>query len=256
MSELMHLQRCFQIDVLERGTASLAEHLVEDVRCTTEKRLGIYKDAYRIRLREALASNYPHLNQLLGHQAFDSIADGYIDAHRSQHPSIRWYGHGLGSLLAELIPAQPWIGEVAQWEWAINATFDAPDAVPLKAEELGVFSPGDWPQLRFGLHPSVQLLSLHSNAPRIYKALSEQLSRPEATLDGSSWLIWRQELTPRYRSLGASEAAALLVLFANGSFEELCTALCKHHTGTEVPTRAVMLLKEWLSAEMLCSVSL
>ena len=64
-------------------------------RCRLDARLGIYRDAYRVRLIEALDDIYSVLHKLLGDETFVSLAEMFIAANPSVHRSIRWYGREL-----------------------------------------------------------------------------------------------------------------------------------------------------------------
>ena len=65
MSGLLQVQREFQ-DYLLRGERAVGGRVVGTARVPAMTRLGIYAGAYRSRLAEALASNYPALAKLLG----------------------------------------------------------------------------------------------------------------------------------------------------------------------------------------------
>ncbi|HOU66643.1 MAG TPA: DNA-binding domain-containing protein, partial [Thermomonas sp.] len=52
-------------------------------------RLRIHADAYRLRLIEVLANDYPVTAALLDEDRFDDAALGYLQAHPSTHPSLR-----------------------------------------------------------------------------------------------------------------------------------------------------------------------
>jgi hypothetical protein len=251
MSSLADLQRDFQAAVLTGDPAVFASNV--DNRAL--ERIAIYQEAYRIRLREALASNYPQLKVLIGAEAFDSIADTFIDAYPSTHPSIRWFGRELGSMLGDTFPARPWLREFAELEWALSCAFDAADAEVVAMSQLAQCPAAQWPTLTFTFHPSVQCLVLHTNAAQMYKAVTEEQPSPSFTsVDLTSWLIWREDLTPHYRSLAADEADALQALLRGSSFEDMCTRLCTHHVFDAVAARAIELLKNWLNARMICGL--
>ena len=251
MSSLADLQRDFQVAVLTGDRTVFASNV--DNRAL--ERIAIYQEAYRIRLREALASNYPQLKILIGAEAFDSIADTFIDAYPSTHPSIRWFGRELGYMLEETFPARPWLREFAQLEWALSCAFDAADAEVVAMSELAECPAEQWPALTFTFHPSVQCLVLHTNAAQMYKAVTEEQPAPSFTsVDPTWWLVWRDDLTPRYRSLAADEADALHALFSGNSFEDMCTRLCTHHSFDAVAARAIELLQKWLNARMICGI--
>ncbi|HKE96951.1 MAG TPA: hypothetical protein VKB34_21770, partial [Povalibacter sp.] len=135
--------------------------------------------------------------------------------------------------------------------------FDAPDEVIIDESAFAAVAAADWPQLQFRLHPSVQIVTLTTNAPALFKALSEDTTPPSpALLDAPQpWLIWRDELTPRYRSLNADETAALRTVMAQGTFEDICAALCDWHSATDAAVCAATLLRGWLSGKMLTAAT-
>ena len=252
MSALAQLQRDLQHHVLS-GDAAIAAAVNWTPAVPAATRLAVYSNAYRIRLAEALAANVPHLRELLGAEEFGAVAGRYIDEHPSQFASIRWFGDCLAQELARSHAAQPWIAELARWEWALAASFDAQDAPTVGIEALAAVAPGDWGELRLEFHPSVQHLELKSNAQALFKAMSEQQSvPPPAILDRPQpWLLWRQDLKTQYRSLEPAETAALAVIRNGGTFGEMCEALCEWHEADEVPLLAAGMLKRWIVEELL-----
>ena len=172
MSALAQLQRDLQRHVLN-GDVAIADAVNGTPAVPAATRLAVYSNAYRARLAEALEANMPHLRELLGAEEFGVVARRYIDAHPSQYASIRWFGDRLAHELERSHAAQPWIAELARWEWALAASFDAQDAATLGIESLGSVAPGDWAELRLEFHPSVQVLTLQTNAQALFKALSE-----------------------------------------------------------------------------------
>lgn len=252
MKRLAGLQRDLQRHVLSGDDA-----IVGVVRATpavpAATRLGVYSNAYRIRLADALAANMPRLKELLGEQQFGAIAGAYIDAHPSQFASIRWFGDRLGQMLEQAHRAQPWLAELARWEWALAESFDAADAHAVAVEYLATVAPGDWAGLRLQFHPSVRYLELATNAQALFKALSEDQPPPQPVLLESPqpWLLWRQDLRTQYRSLEPAEAAAFGLMRAGGTFGAMCEALCEWHDGDEVPLVAAGMLKRWIVEELL-----
>jgi hypothetical protein len=246
-SALRDLQRSFQRHVLGGDPTIVAS--VETRRVPAQARLGVYSEAYRLRLRDALASTFPRLQQRLGTAEFDSLAQRYIAEHPSQFTSLRWFGDRLAAALREWHPGQPWLSELAEWEWALASAFDAADASPLTVEALVSITPDQWPQLRFELHPSLQRLHLRTNAAALFKdSADEPLAIEPLLLDEPQrWMIWRQGLKTSYRSLDAREAAAQDAVAAGASFADLCELLCAWNALEDVPLRAASLLKGWLS---------
>jgi hypothetical protein len=254
MSGLAQLQQQFQ-DYLLRGDGAVVARVVGTARVPVDTRLGIYAGAYRGRLAEALATNYPVLARLLGEADFGALAREYIAAHDSPFYSIRYYGHELAGFLAtrEHYAAAPVLAELAQWEWAMSSVFDAADATPLGPEDLARIPPLEWAQLRLRWHPSVQRLTLWWNVPPLWKALSEDGERPEMTLGATpaEWLLWRENLTTYFRSLGKAEASVLDAARNGWPFGELCALLCEELGESEAPAQAAALLRTWIAAGLI-----
>jgi hypothetical protein len=254
-SALAGLQRDFQRHVLS-GDAAIEDAVKATPAVPASTRLAVYSNAYRIRLADALAANMPRLKEFLGEEEFSAIAAAYVDQHPSQFASIRWFGDRLAQVLGQSHAAQPWLAELARWEWALAASFDAADAPTVAVECLATVAPGDWADLRLQFHPSVQYLELVTNAQALFKALSEEQSPPQPALleHPQPWLLWRQDLKTQYRSLDPAEAAALQLMRGGGTFAEMCEALCEWHEADEVPLAAAGMLKRWIVEALLIAV--
>lgn len=253
---LAELQRDFQRHVMH-GHERIVDAVGGTVEVPATLRLAIYAEAYRLRLTDALASTLPRLQQLMGNEQFAALASEYIELCPSSYPSIRWFGDQLPRLLQRCCPEQPWLAELARWEWAIAAAFDGADAEPVGIEALAAVAPDRWPTLSFQFHPTVHCLQMRTNAPLLFKALSAEAAPPDCiTLEAPQpWLIWREGLKTQYRSLGADEHAALEAMRAGGTFEALCDTLCGWHDVDTVPAQAAGMLKRWVVEQMIVGVS-
>lgn len=256
MNALAELQGDLQRHVLS-GDAAIVAAVKATPAVPAAIRLGVYSNAYRIRLAEALAANMPRLKELLGDEQFGTVAAAYVDAHPSQFASIRWFGDRLAQVLAQSHPSQPWLAELARWEWALAASFDASDATPVGVECLATVAPDAWAGLQLQFHPSVQFLELATNAQALFKALADEETPPQAAMldRPQPWLLWRQDLKTQYRSLESAEAVAIRIMRDGGTFGAMCEALCEWHAGDEVPLIAAGMLKRWIVEEQLTSVS-
>jgi Putative DNA-binding domain len=255
MISLAELQRQFQLHVLA-GDPAVTRHISASANIPAPTRLAIYADAYRLRLIDALGGNFPRLQQWLGNEAFSTIARRYIDSHPSASRSIRWYGAALPACLELSHPLQPWLADLAQWEWIIAAAFDARDAAALDGAALADVPPNLWAALRFEFHPSMRRILLSTNAPALFKALAGEAPAPapEVLERRQAWLIWRKELQTNYRSVDDAEAIALDAAVGGGAFEDVCRALCAVCVPEEVPLRAARLLKGWIADGLIVGV--
>lgn len=242
-----------------RGDTMIESHVVGTSRVPIATRLGIYGGGYGARLTEALQMNFPMLAKLLGEEGFATLAADYVRSHDSTFPSIRYYGAQMAGFLAQEpeYAAAPILAEFARWEWAIAGIFDAADAGPVGVEVMTTVAPERWAGLEFGFHPAIERMDLSWNVPPIWKALSQDFEPPAPELADppEHWLLWRGDLEVYFRSLTATEAAALDAARSGASFGEICTALCAWVTEARAPAQAAGFLREWLQSGLITSAT-
>jgi hypothetical protein len=257
MKELARLQRSFQRHVLRPGRA-MAREVLETSRAGAARRLSVYADAYRLRLAEALGKDYPALRRLLGEPRFRALLLDFMAAQPSRFANLRWYGGSLARFLgsAPRWRGRPLLAELAEFEWALGLAFDAADAAVLDAGSVARVPAQDWPAMRLRLHPSVRLLGLRSNAPRLWRHLTGGMrtTRPRLRREPATWLIWRKVHTPFFRAVAADEAWALRTIGRGADFAALCAGLRRFAGRQQAAARAVQLLRNWLAEGLLCGL--
>ncbi len=246
MNDLSVTQASFQDHVL-KGDASISAEVGgpdEDFRI---RRLAIYRDAYRLRLAEVLRNDYPALASLCGDE-FDSIAEGYIAMHPSIFRNVRWFGGSLCAFLRQhpRYCGRPDLADLALFEWTLGLAFDAADGPAVAFTEVAAIAPEDWADLRFEAHPSLHVVKLRASAVAAWKAFSMDAEAAAPRQDCTEWAVWRQDLSPYFRSLDADEAWALAALRGDQSFGEICVGLCDWVAEVEAASRAARLLRTWI----------
>jgi hypothetical protein len=258
MSDSLHeLQQCFQAHVLD-GHDAMLEHVAPDVKPSAAARLAIYAKGYRLRLLEALATEYPALHTLAGDETFEQLGRAYIDAYPSNHYSIRYFGQHLSAFLAVSPPycESPALSEMAALEWALSLAFDAADAAVLGIESLAALPPAAWPEMRLHFHASLQRRDFHWNMPELWTAIDQQDEPqiPQTYPQARAWLIWRRDLQNYFRPLDLVEAGALDTMRAGADFATLCESLYAHIDAEQVSLQAVQFLKGWIEAGLVVSL--
>jgi hypothetical protein len=269
VSRLPDIQEAFQRYLLS-GESTIGSHVMGTERVPVETRLGIYADGYRLRLIEVLQKTFPVLAGLLGESDFETLAAAYVEAHESTFFNIRWYGNQMGEFLAAeaTYSKAPILAEMARWEWAMAAVFDAADAEPIDIGAFAQIAPEDWAALRFDWSPALQVLELEWNVPQLWKAVTEgNDERPDPVYEPASYLIWRRELQIYFRLLGEEEASVVAAARNGHSFGELCVLLCEHldaaggaHPETaELPAKASQhaagFLRGWVESGLLVGLA-
>ncbi|HWY24313.1 MAG TPA: DNA-binding domain-containing protein [Nevskia sp.] len=227
---LAQSQQLFQ-DYLLRGASSADELVAADAKADATTRLGVYADAYRLRLLEVLGNDYPALRAFAGAESFERIGRAYIETHPSDTPSVRWFGRHLPEFLratevpAALPPtdvplphrgrgegqarsawrgegarraAQGWdryelLAELAAFEWSKSEVFDAPEAQTLEIAAVAAVPPESWPEMRLLTQPALRRLDLRWNVTVLCQAQEAQQELPQAEAAGEMvhWLLWR-----------------------------------------------------------------
>lgn len=261
MSALVALQAEFAAWM--RGTPepanALRARVLDTEKADRDTLLQVYRDAYALRLIEALTTDFPGLLAMAGPAEFDMMARAYIAAHPSRHPSVRWFGRDLAEFLAVTPPfsATAAAADMARFEWALGEVFDAADAEPLTFEQLAGAPPQAWASLRLSFVPALRSLALSHQVPQ---ALQRRDEVPPGELDVPAesgtvdWLIWRPaaDSDAQFRSMAPDEAAALDAARGGASFPEICAVLSGYAESAEAAAeRAAGLLRVWLDAGMI-----
>lgn len=214
-----------------------------------ETQFSVYLNAYRARLRGALRDNFETLPQLMGDDAFDELANAYIVATPSKHYSLRWFGHVLPNFMRANpdLSLHPAMADFASLEWAMRHAFDATDSSTLSTDDLTQVAVDAWPELRFGLHPSAQVLALSWSVGPIWHSLksgAEEVPEPEAL--AHDVLVWRKGLHTQWQSLTPLESTFVKGMAASLDFAALCEQLAVLVGEEQAAATAANLLRKLL----------
>ncbi|HEY6981711.1 DNA-binding domain-containing protein [Reyranella sp.] len=254
---LADLQQAFQ-DYLLFGSDRFAASVRDTRKADLAALLDVYRDGYTLRLIEVLTGDFPGVMAMAGVADFDHMARAYVAAHRSHHPSVRWFGKDLADFLAGTPPfdRSPAVVEMARFEWALGEAFDSADAKPVTADAVMAVPRGAWETLSFVPLPSLRVLSFDFDVPRAWQRRDEQeagslhVERMEAT---TSWVIWRPQFISNFRSLAADEAAMLAAVIRGEAFPDLCECVVFATGEEQAPARAAGLLRGWVEEGMIGS---
>jgi hypothetical protein len=293
MSPLLDLQTDFQSYLLHGGER-MQGRVTGTVTASASMRLAIYYEAYRLRLIEALESNYPVLHAWIGDKDFEELGLAYLQTHPSRYFSIRYFGHRLPEYLAreQAYRDKPYLHEMAALEWAISEAFDAHDSVAVTIDDMAAIPPETWPAMHLQLHASVRRLDLQWNIAAIWKAIKAKIAAEESVISShvithdspaiaseqtnqdakedsswdipapaagaypQSWLIWRQHLKTYFRSASVDEGWAIDAALGGGDFANICEGLCEWIDAQNVASHSAGLLKRWVTDGMISGIAL
>ncbi|MFC5436908.1 putative DNA-binding domain-containing protein [Rhodanobacter umsongensis] len=248
MNRLRALQQRTLQAVLGDNPSRLRE-LRGDDRVDTSRRMDVYRQGYRLRLRDALAAEYPGLGLLAG-KRFERLLDSYVAAHPSGHYNIRWHGAGLPAFLEYARPwcERPALAEMARLDWAISTAFDAADETATVAMDLSGVPAAAWADMHLRPQAHLQVLSFTANVDAFRRAADAGGPRPRLRSRGRPHhlLVWRQALAVHYRAIEDDERCTLAAAMRDESFALLCERLAEHHDPASALSRMAEMLRRWI----------
>lgn len=249
MKDLQQLQRNFQHCLLDGDSDAVLPAITPAGRARPDRQLSVYTNAYRSRLQEVLELDYPVLAAALGDAAFEALIAAYIDTHPSQDFSLRSFGARLAAFLRTqpVYRETPVLAELATFEWTLGQAFDAADDNLVTTEDMAQIAVETWPGLRVEFHSSVHRIDFEWNTPALWHAHKSGTTMPEVLENDTAvpWLIWRRELTVRFRSLEDYEPLLFESAQQGKCFDEICETLSAEIPAEEVPLRAASIMKRW-----------
>lgn len=205
----------------------------------------IYRNAYRSRLADALATSFERTRRWVGDDMFGAASAHYILTHPPRSWTLDDYGDRFPESLAELFGEDPEVAELAWLEWHMQQAFAAPDRSALTATELVAAGLGesDWERLR--LTPPVGLASraVAHDLSALWQGLASDAASPPAPPAKASHglVVWRQGFDPRFRLLDSTEFSALGMLLDGHRFGQVVEEL-----GADAIGRLGQWFAQWL----------
>nr|WP_315488237.1 DUF692 family multinuclear iron-containing protein [uncultured Rhodoferax sp.] len=237
---------------LDAAGSSVAGLVRERAGVDSAQRLGIYHNAYRVRLADVLADSFAKTCLYMGSDTFAEHATAFAVAHPPLARSLSRYGADLPAYLAHLYPDNPELHELAQLDWDLRTRFDSADVDALDAQTAQANTDEgqdpDWLGWQSPLHPSLVLRSIRTNVVQLWRAIDADAEVPpvQQWAEARFLAVWRKGLQPHFQSLDADEAAFLHCLQDGQSVDQAATAMA----GTAAlpdPQRLGGWLQAWLN---------
>ena len=255
--KLKDFQDRFQRAIIA-GDDAILKDIPDGPHETKANLLGIYRDAYVLRLIDVMAADHERLHAYLGDDNFRAMARAYIARHPSRHPNARWFAQRLPEFLREQEPysTQPVLSDLATLERALNDAFDGADAPVVSMTDLAALPPEIWGGISFVRHPTAISFAVSTNVGAIWMALKAGKEPPAARVSKTPAriLVWRHETTPMFREMSAEETMMCEEVGKGARFADLCTMLAVYDDPGSAPARAASFLREWLDAGLLTRV--
>jgi hypothetical protein len=203
------------------------------------ERLAIYADMYLWRQVDALREDFPKLVALLGDEGFYALADGYVRAQPSEHPSLSKLGRRVAEYLVDHPAGRVDLPDLARLEWARAEAFEAEDVPLAGIDSLRAVAPTDLPEVRFAFAPAVQLLHLDHDSPALWRAIEDGATLPPPRRAEVHVAVWRKELEVFHAVLATDEGRAVERAMAREPFGAVCEPFAGRDDAVDTAFRAV-----------------
>ena len=216
--------------------------------------LRVYHNAYRVQLSDCLTETFAHTHAWLGDEAFLEGARAHIQAWPPTGWTLGDYGARFADTLAERYPDDPEVAELARLEWLLSRAFEDADTPALSIDAIADV---DWDHAGVTFVPSLRAVPVRTNAAAICAALAQGVLPPAATTlpEPGVLLVWRQDFTPRFRTVEAIEYAAIDLLTTGGAFAAMCALLVDARGETEGIALAGAILGQWFQDGLISAIA-
>lgn len=250
---LIDVQTEFQ-DILlakqSRGANWIAD---SEITLSPQERMGIYHNAYRVRLVEVLLDNFEHTAMYLGEEWFYKLANRYVQSHTSTHQNIANYGYQFPNFLAEQLPRDLEVAELALLDWTLRRAFDGADNYLLTNNDLQNLIESYGAEARLIPVATVSIVTHCFNTVDIWHAIDSEKAPPtvEKLEKPIDILTWRKGFSPHFRSIAAIESVAISHLLAGDTLEKIEESLTTQFPQDDVTTEFSLMLQRWIVDEVL-----
>ena len=217
-----------------------------------EERLAIYHDMYVLRMEEALESDYPALQHLLGPAGFRELVTGYVQAHPSRSYSLNFLGRHLPDYVREApgLRRRAFGYDLARLEQAVAEVFDAPEEPALGAEEIAAVPADAWDGARLVPVAAFRLLAFTHPVNAYLQSVRDEDHKHPSTRRRATWVaVYRRRYTVRRRDLTRAGYALLGRIAAGQPLGEAVAAALRGGRGRR-PTQAELFawFRGWVGA--------
>jgi len=176
-----------------------------------KQRIAVYQEMYPLRMREALASDYPGLEHFLGSR-FAEFVDAYVVSHPSRRYTLNRLGDHVPAFMARQRRFTPrgFLKDLARLELALTEAFDERESPTLAAGEFEALAPAQLERTRLLTVPSLRLLSLDWNADAYLDSIRDEEHRhPRPRRRRSYAMVFRRNYAIYRLSVSAAAFAVL-----------------------------------------------
>ena len=203
------------------------DQIVKGGSLSPERRAAVHRNHLQISLAQALATSFPATRAVVGDDFFDHTARAFALAHPPVTPCLFEYGAAFPDYLDGLpaLRELPYLGDLARFEWQLNAVHHAPDHGILDPGRLAGLSPTATAAIRFIPVPSLRLLASRYPVLKIWRLAKGEIAE-NVSLDegGHRLLIQRRNDAAIWQEMPQTEFSFLEALVGGATLADAASA--------------------------------
>ncbi len=176
--------------------------------------LAVYINAYRWRLHDVTAEDYPVLEYYLGKDVFDNVITDFVNTTHSNHFNVGRYAALLPEFLASHPAGDPFACEIATLENAVSQLTDPEETTALEPAHLQGMTAESLMESILTPRAALKLFAFEYPVNGYYMAFKEDLSPQMPAPEKSFIAVFRHEDTVWRMPLGEHEYYLLQKLFS------------------------------------------
>ncbi|WP_028022400.1 HvfC/BufC N-terminal domain-containing protein [Enterovibrio calviensis] len=251
--KLQDIQDQFQTIVLRKECLDANWVNQSAQRLPAKDRLAIYHNAYRVRLVDVLRDTFGHTVIYLGDDWFNQLANDYVQSHHSRYNNIGFYGDIFPEFLAQQLPDDLEVSELAALDWTLRRAFDGADSSVMTLEDLQNIASTESQDGSLKPVPTLSVATHHFNTLDIWHAIDQDTVPPEVAPlpQPVDVLIWRKGHSPHFRSISPIESAAIDYVSAGMNVNDLGAKLSAQFPDSDMSVEFGQMLLRWINDEVL-----
>jgi hypothetical protein len=195
MSALAKIQRDFCQFVLGHGSQNFLQHM-KPANLSKEAALSIYHhNILSIHFR-SLSNDYPLVFAIMGEPTARAMVHAYVETSLPCTGTLEEWGGGLASFIQRYEPAVAWpyLGDIAQYEWARHIAYGAAEDAVLTPSGMSQHIALNQEAPNFRFQKSCQLLAFSHSLEQIIPICQQGQNPLPSEMQGSSYaLIFKHE---------------------------------------------------------------
>lgn len=252
---LQELQTSFQQTVLNAECVGADWVSTSKHGLSSQSRLAIYHNAYRVRLVDVLLDTFEHTAAYLGDEWFEALASRFVQSHGSTNDNIGYCGQAFPEFLAEQLPDDLEVAELALMDWTLRRAFDGADSDVMTLDHLQQLINGELVIDRLRPVPTLSLSKQRFNTLDIWNAINQEETPPgvEQLSEAIDLVVWRKGHSPHFRSISTMEATAIGCLCSGETLDTIGSTLAENFPESDAASQFGGMLHRWITEEMLAA---